>query len=101
MESSVTGGGSLASATACIRNIARRAMQILLIIFFGHCTPVQRIEEGAVLAPARLHADMQVQIDLQAEQAFHFLARQRADLFEHGAAGSDHNRLLSVPLQMD
>src|ERR1035438_4777945 len=99
--SSVICGGSFAKQTACIRNSARKAANILCIIFSGHCTPVQGIEKAAILPPVGLHANVQVQIDLQPEQPFHFLAGLGADLLQHGAAGADHNRLLPVPLQVN
>src|SRR5262249_49974022 len=99
--SSVICGGSLARQTACIRNSARKAANILCIIFSGHCTPVESIEKGAVLAPVRLHANMQVQIDLQTEEALHLLTRQRADLLQHCPAGADHDGLLPFAFQMN
>src|ERR1035438_9558041 len=86
--SSVICGGSLARQTACIRNSARKAAKSLCIVFSGHCTPVEGIEKAAVLPPVGLHANVQVQIDLEPEQALHFLAGQGADLLQHGAAGA-------------
>src|ERR1035438_2206022 len=99
--SSVICGGSFAGQTACIRNSARKAANSLCIVFSGHCTPVQGIQEAAVFAPVGLHANMQVQVDLETEQALHFLAGQGADLLQHGAAGANHNRLLPIALQVN
>src|ERR1019366_1850749 len=77
--SSVICGGSLARQTACIRNSARKAAKCLCIVFSCHCTPVEGIEKAAVLPPVGLHANVQIQIDLEPEQALHFLAGQGAD----------------------
>ena len=44
---------------------------------------------------------MQVEIDFHAEQPLHLLARQRADLLEHGAPGSDDDGLLALALHAD
>src|SRR5450759_1308756 len=101
MVSSVICGGSCARQTACNMNSARNAAKSLCIVFSGHCTPVEGIEKAAVLAPVGLHANVQVQIDLQAEQALHFLACLRADLLQHGTAGADDNRLLPIALQVN
>src|SRR5471030_800415 len=101
MVSSVTGGGSFATQRACSARPAKRTVQSLEIIFTGHCTPVQRVEKGALFPPARFHAHMQIQIDLGPEEFFHFVAGQSADLFQHGAPGPDHDGLLPVALHPD
>src|ERR1039457_2783065 len=80
MESSVITLGSFARQTACIRNSARKTANSLCIIFSGHCTPVEGVQKATVLAPVGLHANVQVQIDLQAEEALHLLAGLGADL---------------------
>jgi len=58
----VVGKGFFAARqTPASRSRTTRAPQILEIIFTGHCTPVQRIQEGGLFAPPRLHAHMQVE----------------------------------------
>src|SRR6516162_4437460 len=101
MESSVTGFLSAARHTAPARNSAIRAAISLRIVFTGHCTPVQRVQKRSLLAPSRLHAHVQVKIDLDAENPLHLLARQRPDALEHRAFSPDHDRLLPVPLDVD
>src|ERR1039458_474153 len=90
MASSVRTLEYFARQTAGIRNSARKTARRLCIIVSGHCTPVEGVDKAAVLAPVGLHANVQVQIDLQAEEALHLLARLGADLLQHGAAGADH-----------
>src|SRR4029078_6398060 len=94
MVSSVSAGFWAAIATdwKSIRAMSRTAD--LNVIFSGHCTPVQGVEKGSVRAPAGLHAHVQIQIDLTLEQFFHLMTRLCADLFEHGSANANHNRLL-------
>src|SRR5450432_2524077 len=94
MVSSFTSGGSFARQTAASSRQASSSVQILVIIFFGHCTPVQRVEKGALFPPAGLHAH--VKIDPDPEQLFHFMAGRGADLLQHGAARADHDGLLAV-----
>src|SRR5580704_1304307 len=89
---------SAARQTVANNKTVIRAAIILEIIFTGHCTPVERVEKSGLVAPARLHADMKVQIDTNAEELFHFHARQRADLFQHGRLGADDDGLLAVAL---
>src|SRR5664279_4123737 len=101
MVSSVICGGSFAGQTASKRNSARNAAKNLCIVFSGHCTPVERIEKAAVLAPVGLHANVQIEVNLQAEQVLHFVAGLGADLLKHCPPGADHDRLLSVALQVD
>src|SRR6185436_19730008 len=84
--------GCLSAATAPHTNIrASMTAQILGIIFNGHCTPVQRIQEGSILAPARLHANVKIQIDLYPEDTLHFLSGQHSDLLQHRSAGADQD----------
>src|SRR5450432_2709644 len=94
--SSLRGGGSFAGQMACSSRQASRSVQILVIIFSGHCTPVQRVQEGPLLPPAGLHAHVQVKIDFHSEPLFHFMAGQGADLLQHGAARANHDGLLAV-----
>src|SRR5947207_1694264 len=68
------------SAAAAARSSVSRRVQSFHIVFSGHCTPVQCIEEGSLLAPSRLHAHMKIEIDLHAEDALHLFARERANL---------------------
>src|ERR1035438_2213035 len=74
---------------------------VLIFICSGHCTPVECREEARLLAPVRLHLDMQVEIDVAAEEALHLMARQRADILQHGAARANDNALLSAALDID
>src|ERR1035437_10347287 len=94
-------GLSAARQTPASRSRTTRAPQILEIIFTGHCTPVQRVQQGGLLAPPRFHAHMQVEIDSHSEYPLHLLTRQRADLLEHGAPGPDDNSLLAIALHPD
>src|ERR1700738_1536090 len=77
------------------------ARTVLDIIFSGHCTPVQRVEKGAVLAPARFHAHVEVEEDLAFEDLLLSLARLSADLLQHLAAGPDDDALLPLALHAD
>src|SRR5687768_5616497 len=94
-------GLSAAAAGPQIRTRIAIAAQILIIIAIGHCTPVQRIEKGRILAPTWLHLYVQFQIDLHSEDTLHLLTGQGPDLFEHRAAGPDHDPLLAFPLHPD
>src|ERR1700733_15168868 len=92
---------SAAKQTAASNKTLRRAATILEIIFTRHCTPVERVEKSGLVPPTGLHADVQVQIDPDAEDSFHLQARQRADLLQHGALGADDDSLLAVALHAD
>src|ERR1700736_2568460 len=70
---------------------------ILGIIFSGHCTPVECIEEGCLLAPSWLYTHVEIEIDLHAKKLFHFVTRLRADLLEHRAASPDDDAFLPIP----
>src|SRR5579859_4681677 len=85
---------------ASIRAISSNA-QILDFIFPGHCTPVEGVEEGRLFPPSGLHAHMQVEVDLDPEDAFHLLAGQRSDFFQCRSLGADHDRLLAGSLHTD
>src|ERR1017187_5225221 len=100
MRPSLT-GLSAARQTLTARQSRMSEAQILEIIFTGHCTPVERIQKGRLFTPPRLHANVEVEIDLHAEQPLHFLARQRADFLEHRGPGADHDGLLAVALHAD
>src|SRR5215471_17696268 len=65
--------------------MSRNDSGVLRIIFCGHCTPVERIQEGRLLAPARLH----------------FPARQHSDALQRCALGTDNDGLLSGSLHVD
>src|SRR5690348_8562017 len=67
-------GLSAASATPRPSNSASRGAQTLFFIFSGHCTPVERIEEGGLLAPSGLHAHVQIEVHVHAEDPLHLLA---------------------------
>lgn len=43
--------------------------------------PVQGVQVGGLLAPSGLDVDVQIEIDVNAEQAFHLLAGGSSDLF--------------------
>src|SRR5579872_4080344 len=94
-------GLSAARQTLTSRNRTVRTALILFIIFSGHCTPVQGVEKGGLLAPPGLYAHMQVEIDLRFEELLHLLAGEGADLFEHRALGADDDGLLAVTLHAD
>src|ERR1022692_3250697 len=100
MASSET-GLSAARQRPATRKSTNIPAQVLRIIFTRHCTPVQRIQKSGLLAPANLDPDMKVQINLHAEEALHFLARQSADFLEHGTLGSDHDGFLAGALHPD
>src|SRR5206468_3965393 len=87
---------SAARQTPTISSRAAKAANNLTFIFTGHCTPVERVEEGSLLPPSRLHAHVQVEIDLRAEKLFHLFPRQRADTLQHRAFRADHDGLLPV-----
>src|SRR5215471_10166557 len=101
MVSSVILGGSFATASTVSRKQASRTTAILLIIFSGHCTPVQSVEKGAVFAPPRFHLHVEIQEDLHVEQALHLLTCQSANLCQHGSAGAEYNPLLAFALHAD
>src|SRR5438270_13547550 len=100
MESSVT-CLSAARQTPATSNRATNMANNLTFIFTGHCTPVERVEEGRLLAPPRLHAHVQVEVDLHAEEFFHFFAGQRPDALQHRALRADYDGFLPVPLHPD
>src|SRR5580658_1471375 len=92
---------SSAKQTAASNKTVRKAATILEIIFTRHCTPVERVEKSGLVPPPGLHADVQVQIDPDAEEPLHLRARQRAYLLQHGALGADDDGLLAVALHAD
>src|SRR5580658_6231600 len=92
---------SAARQTAASNKTVKRTATILEIIFTRHCTPVERVEKSGLVPPPRLHADVQVQIDPDAEDPLHLRARQRADLLQHGALRADDDGLLAVALHAD
>src|SRR5580704_11593166 len=97
MESSET-GLSAARQALTSRISAIKEAKILGIIFYGHCTPVEGVEEGGLVAPAWLYAHVQIEVNLHAEQFLHFHARQSADFDQYGALFSDEDGLLPGPL---
>src|SRR5580658_8723139 len=92
---------SAARQMAASNKTVRRAATILEIIFIRHCTPVKRVEKSRLIPPSGLHADVQIQINSDAEDPLHLRARQRADLLQHGPLGADHDGFLPVALHAD
>src|SRR5271156_5446644 len=92
---------SAAGQTAAINKTVSSAATILEIIFTRHCTPVKRVEKSRLVPPPGLHADVQIQINPDAENPLHLRAREGADLLQHGPLGADDDGLLAVALHAD
>src|ERR1700693_1627979 len=92
---------SAAGQTAANNQTVNSAATILEIIFTRHCTPVERVEKSRLVSPSGLHADVQIQIDPDAEDPLHLRARQRSDLLQHGPLGAYDDGLLAVALHAD
>src|SRR6187401_498332 len=59
------------------------------------------VEQALVVAPLRLHLDVQVEIDPALEFALHLGAGGGADGLDHRAAAADDDRLLRLPIDQD
>ena len=63
--------------------------------------PIERVDEGARLAPAWLDNDMQFEIDTRSQQRLDLLAGAGADLLQLGSALADEDRFLPIALAVD
>src|ERR1700693_5856903 len=56
------------------------------------------VQHAIVLAPVRLYAHLQIEIDPGSEKAFQILPRRRPDALDHVAAAAHDDRLLRLPV---